>query len=102
MLVDLNGCFLDRLLRNLPNGTMTISHALDTNCVLFTIGNVRALLTVLRSIEANPERYEEYKRKIREARSARVEVDGQFVTKGNARFRVLGGKPEEFARAISG
>ena len=102
MLVDLNGRLLDRLLRNLPNGTMTISHELDSNYVLFTIGNVRGLLTTLRSGAENPERYEEYKRRSIEARGARVEVDGEFVTKGNARFRVLGGEAEEFARAISG
>ena len=102
MLVDLNGRFLDRLLRNLPDRMMIISHGLDRNYVLFTIGNVRAILTALRSGEANPDPYEEYKGRIREAGSARVEVDGQFVTKGNARFCVFGGKAEDFARAISG
>jgi hypothetical protein len=70
--------------------------------VLFTIGKVRALLTALRSRELNPERYEECKGRSREAGSARVEVDGQFVTRGNARFCVFGGKAEDFARAISG
>jgi len=102
LLVDLNGHFLDRLLRNLPDGMMMISHALDRTYVLFTIGKVRALLTALRSRELNPERYEECKGRSREAGSARVEVDGQFVTKGNARFCVFGGKAEDFARAISG